>query len=133
MALRTARKLAVLMVREFQPYGATWAQLKRKSGMKPTTYKRAFNWATERKWFVGGGEQGAPYYLNPDGCWRAALDSAVGPENRSTGVVERSCDAETGTNGPSGPSLDPKAKNHLALINEAIWHVDQDQKKRSSG
>ena len=71
--MRTARKLAALMVREFQPYGATWAELKNKSGMAPTTYKRAFKWATERKWFVGGGKQGAAYYLNRDGCWRAAL------------------------------------------------------------
>ena len=63
--MRTARKLVVLMVEEFQPYGATWAELMHESGMKPTAYKRAFNFATERKWFVGGGGQGKPYYLNP--------------------------------------------------------------------
>jgi hypothetical protein len=27
MSLRRARELVVLMVREFQPYGATWAEL----------------------------------------------------------------------------------------------------------
>jgi hypothetical protein len=81
MALRTARQLVVLMAKEFQ-YGATWGELHKKSGLKPTAYKRAFNFATERKWLVGGGKQGVPYYLNPDGCWRAALDPSRFSVNR---------------------------------------------------
>ena len=36
-----ARELVVLMAKEFQPYGATWAELMHKSGLKPTAYKRA--------------------------------------------------------------------------------------------
>jgi hypothetical protein len=107
MALRTARKLVVLMVREFQPYGATWAELKDKSGIPPTSYKRAFNWAMGRKWFVGGGKQGAPYYLNPDGCWRAALGPAQsGP---SSGLVRTLGEVDS----------------RLTTMSEAIQHVDQ--------
>ena len=107
MGLRRARELVALMAREFQPYGATWAELKRKSGIPPTSYKRAFNFATERKWFVGGGKQGAAYNLNPDGCWRAALGPAQ-----------------------SGPSSDPvrtlgEVDSRLTTMSEAIQHVDQ--------
>jgi hypothetical protein len=111
MGLRRARELVVLMAKEFQPYGATWAELMHKSGSKPTSYKRAFNWAVDRKWFVGGGEQGAAYYLNPDGCWRAALGPAQ-----------------------SGPSSDPvrtldsnsnKIDSVVALASEAIRFVDR--------
>ena len=122
MALRRARQLVVLMAKEFQPYGATWAELKNKSGIPPTSYKRAFNRATEMKWFVGGGKQGAAYNLNPDGCWRAALfPGPIGPE----------FNPETETNGPNADpvrTLD-KADSHLALMSEAIQYVDQ--KKRS--
>ena len=122
MGLRRARELVALMAREFQPYGATWAELMHKSGIPPTSYKQAFNWATEMKWFVGGGKQGAAYNLNPDGCWRAALfPGPIGPE----------CNPETETNGPSADlvrTLD-KAERHLALISAAI--ADIDQKKRN--
>ena len=38
MGLRRARELVVLMAKEFQPYGATWAELMHKSGSKPTSY-----------------------------------------------------------------------------------------------
>jgi hypothetical protein len=117
MGLRRARELVVLMAKEFQPYGATWAELMHKSGSKPTSYKRAFNWAMGKKWFVGGGKQGAAYYLNPDGCWRAA----PGPAS-------------------SGPSSDPvrtldsnssKIDSIVVLASEAIRYADQ--KKRSEG
>ena len=135
MGMRRARQLVVLMAREFQPYGATWAELKKKSGMARTTFKRGFNFAKERKWFVGGGEQNKPFFLNPDGCWREAL---LGPDGlyRSVGVVKSSSDAETGLSGPSEPSsvpLDPKAESILATMSEAIQHVDQNQKKRNQG
>ena len=119
MGLRGARQLVVLMATEFQSYGATWGELRDKSGLKPTSYKRAFNWATGMKWLVGGGRQGKAYHLNPDGCWRAALSPAthVGP----------SFDPETETNGPSSDLVRTlgKVDGHLATISEAIQHVDQ--------
>ena len=115
--MRTARKLVVLMVEEFQPYGATWAELMHKSGMKPTAYKRAFNFATERKWFVGGGGQGKPYYLNPDGSWRAALGPAyAGADKRmnmNVDPVGPNLQSETWSSGPSSvvvQTLDPNSK-----------------------
>jgi len=46
MGLRTARKLTALMVTEFQPYGATWAELKKKSGMTRPSFKRALEGST---------------------------------------------------------------------------------------
>ena len=127
MGLRRARELVVLMVKQFQPYGATWAELMEKSGMAPTTYKRALNWTVERKWFVGGGKQGAAYNLNPDGCWRAAL----APPDITTDPVNPVLTSETRTDGPSLDLVRPlgEAESHLALMNEAIAHVDQ--KKRS--
>jgi len=116
MGLRRARELVVLMAKEFQPYGATWAELMHKSGSKPTSYKRAFNWAVDRKWFVGGGKRGELYYLNPDGCWRAAL----GP-------------AQSGPNADPIRTLDPHSNidSVVALASEAIRYADQ--KKRSEG
>ena len=125
MTLRRARQLVVLMGGEFQPYGATWAELKNKSGMARTTFKRGFNWATERKWFVGGGGQNKPFFLNPDGSWRRALD----PDGVGTNF-----NSAIGTGGPgSGPAWtgDEKVDSHLALMSEAIQQVDQNQKKRS--
>ena len=92
--------------------------------------RRAFNWATERKWFVGGGKQGAPYYLNSNGCWRAALEPDRGGR---LGIVGHSFDPEAGSGGRSSDLaqiMDPDSKidSSLALISEAIQHVDQ--KKR---
>jgi hypothetical protein len=112
------------MAKEFQPYGATWAELRDKSGLKPTAYKRAFNFATDRKWFVGGGKRGEPYYLNPDGCWRTAL----GPSYRA--AVERNSHSEIGSSGPdAGPiqTLDPDRKidSIVALASEAILHANE--------
>jgi hypothetical protein len=132
MGLRTARKLTVLMVTEFQPYGATWAELKKKSGMTRPSYKRAFNRAKEMKWFVGGGGQGKPYYLNPDGCWRAALE----PTRSPVSSVKSNLHSETGE---SEPGLNPartlyptsKIDSVVALASEAIRYVDQ--KKRREG
>src|SRR6516165_8315237 len=125
MGLRRARELVALMVNEFQPYGATWAELQKKSGLKPTAYKRAFNFATERNWFVGGGGQGKPYCLNPNGCWRAAL----GPWFL-TGSSESNLQPETWSGGPSSDpvqTLDPNSKidSVVALASEAIRYVDQ--------
>ena len=126
MGLRRARELVVLMAREFQPYGATWAELMHKSGLKPTAYKRAFNFATERNWFVGGGGQGKPYCLNPNGCWRAAL----GP-----GFLTRSSESnlqlKTWSSGLSSDpvqTLDPNSKidGVVALASEAIQHANND-------
>jgi len=95
-----------------------------------TAYKRAFNFATERKWFVGGGKRGEPYYLNPDGCWRAAL----GPAYRTADPVESNLHPEIGSSGPDVDqigTLDPNSKidRIVALASEAIRYVDQ--KKRS--
>jgi len=118
MGLRRARELVVLMAKEFQPYGATWTELKKKSGMARTTFKRGFNWAKERKWVVGGGEQNKPFFL---------MDSDL-PLNITVGIVKPVSDTETGTSGPSGPGsvpLDPEAESHLALMSEAIQFVDQ--------
>jgi hypothetical protein len=121
MGLRRARELVVLMVREFQPYGATWAELMHKSGLKPTAYKRAFNYATGQKWFVGGGGQGKPYYLNRDGCWRAALgpvflSSPVGPDVQS----------ETRSGGLSSDAVQTlNADSIVALASEAIRHANK--------
>ena len=111
MGLRRARELVVLMAKEFQPYGATWAELMHKSGIKPTSYKRAFNWAADRKWFVGGGKQGAAYYLNPDGCWRAALGPAQsGPSSDPVRTL-----------GSSSSNID----SVVALASEAIRFADR--------
>ena len=126
MGLRRARELVVLMVKEFQPYGATWAELMHKSGSKPTSYKRAFNYATEKKWFVGGGKQGAPYNLNPDGSWKAALGV-----DRAVASVKSNLHTETETDGPSSDpvrTLDSDSSNIdsiVALASEAIRYVDQ--------
>ena len=126
MGLRRARELVVLMVKEFQPYGATWAELMHKSGLKPTAYKRAFNFAMERKWFVGGGKRGEPYYLNPDGSWRAAL----GPAYRSADPSESNLHPDIGSGGPNAAliqTLDPNSKidRIVALASDAIRYVDQ--------
>jgi hypothetical protein len=125
MALRTARQLVVLMVQEFQPYGATWAELRKKSGLKPTAYKRAFNFATERKWLVGGGGRGELYCLNPDGCWRAAL----GPVFLAASV-EPNLHPEIGSSGPNADpiqTLDPNSKidDVVAVASEAIQHANK--------
>jgi hypothetical protein len=114
------------MAKEFQPYGATWAELMHKSGSKPTSYKRAFNFAIDRKWFVGGGKQGAPYNLNPDGSWKAALGV-----DRSMVSVKSGVRAETETDGPSSDpvrALDlssSKIDSAVALASEAIRYADQ--------
>ena len=126
MGLRRARELVVLMAKEFQPYGATWAELKHKSGSKPTSYKRAFNYATEKKWFVGGGKQGAPYNLNPDGSWKAALGV-----DTTVASVKSNFHTETGALGLSSDpvrTLDSDSSNIdsiVALASEAIRYVDQ--------
>jgi hypothetical protein len=115
----------VLMTKEFQPHGATWSELQKKSGLKPTAYKSAFNFATDRKWLVGGGKRGELYCLNPDGSWRAALvpstlaariGSGVHPEVRS---VRPDADLNQ--------TLDPNSKidRIVALASEAIRYVDQ--------
>ena len=120
MGLRRARELVVLMAREFQPYGATWAQLKNKSGMARTTFKRGFDFAKERKWFVGGGGQNKPFFLNPDGSWRASLN----PDG-----VGSSLAPETVTGGPSSVPAwtgDSKIDRIIALASEAIQHANED-------
>jgi hypothetical protein len=121
--MRTARQLVVLMVNEFQPYGATWAELQKKSGLKPTAYKRAFNFATDRKWFLGGGGQGKPYFLNPDGSWRAALGLYVR-------VAGSGLQPETWSSGPSSDvvqTLDPDSRvdRIITLASEAIRHANE--------
>jgi hypothetical protein len=119
MGLRRARELVVLMAKEFQPYGATWAQLKNKSGMARTTFKRGFDFAKERKWFVGGGGQNKPFFLNPDGSWRASLNpDGVGP----------SLAPETVTGGPSSVPAwtgDSKIDRIITLASEAIQHANK--------
>ena len=120
MGLRRARQLVVLMAKEFQPYGATWAQLKNKSGMARTTFKRGFDFAKDRNWFVGGGGQNKPFFLNPDGSWRRALNpDRVGP----------SLAPETVTGGPSSVPAwtgDSKIDRIIALASEAIQHANED-------
>ena len=123
MGLRRARELVALMVNEFQPYGATWAELQKKSGLKPTAYKRAFNFATDSKWFVGGGGQGKPYFLNPDGSWRAALGLYLR-------VAGPSLQPETWSNGPGSDvvqTLDPDSRvdRIITLASEAIRHANE--------
>ena len=133
MGLRRARELVVLMAKEFQPYGATWAELMHKSGSKPTSYKRAFNFAMERKWFVGGGKRGELYYLNPDGCWRAALGPV--PARRSADAAAKSdSHPELRAGEPDVDlirTLDPDSNidSVVALASDAIRYVDQ--KKRN--
>jgi hypothetical protein len=121
MGLRRARELVALMVKE--PYGATWAELMHKSGLKPTAYKRAFNFATERKWLVGGGGQGKPYFLNPDGSWRAALGLYLR-------VAGPSLQPETWSSGPGSDvvqTLDPDSTvdRIITLASEAIRHANK--------
>jgi len=120
MGLRRARELVRLMATEFQPYGATWAELKNKSGMARTTFKRGFDFAKDRNWFVGGGGQNKPFFLNPDGSWRRALNpDRVGP----------SLAPETVTGGPSSVPAwtgDSKIDRIIALASEAIQHANED-------
>ena len=119
MGLRRARQLVELMVKEFQPYGATWAELMHKSGLKPTAYKRAFNFATDRKWFLGGGGQGKPYFLNPDGSWRAALGLYVR-------VAGSGLQPETWSSGPSSDAVQTLNPDSIvALASEAIRHANK--------
>jgi hypothetical protein len=130
MGLRRARELVMLMAKEFQPYGATWAELMHKSGSKPTSYKRAFNLAIARKWFVGGGKRGEAYYLNPDGCWRAALGPVLARR------TESNAHSDVRSSGPNADPIrtsDPNSNidSVVALASEAIRYVDQ--KKRSEG
>jgi hypothetical protein len=128
MSLRRARELVVLMVKEFQPYGATWSELHKKSGLKPTAYKRAFNFATDRKWFVGGGKRGELYCLNPDGSWRAALGPAyAGGADRINNATASSLQPAIGSNGPNADpiqALDPNSRI-VALASEAIRHANK--------
>jgi len=129
MGLRRARELVVLMAKEFQPYGAIWAELMHKSGSKPTSYKRAFNLAIARKWFVGGGKRGELYCLNPDGSWRAALGPVSARRSADAAVKSdshpepRSCEP----NVDPIRTLDPDSKidRIVALASEAIRYVDQ--------
>jgi hypothetical protein len=126
MGLRRARELVVLMAKEFQPYGASWAELMHKSGSKPTSYKRAFNFAIARKWFVGGGKQGAPYNLNSDGSWKAALGVDI-----AAASVKSNFRTETGSLGLSSDpvrtldSNSSKIDTVVALASEAIRYADQ--------
>jgi hypothetical protein len=118
------------MAKEFQLYGATWAELMHKSGLKPTSYKRAFNLAIARKWFVGGGRRGEAYHLNPDGSWRAALgplNSAVDQSNSHPEI------RSGGLNSDPIRTLNPNSDidSIVALASEAIRYVDQ--KKRNQG
>jgi hypothetical protein len=120
MALRTARQLVVLMVNEFQLYGTTWSELHKKSGLKPTAYKRAFNFAMEQNWFVGGGgKKGAPYYLNPDGCWRAALGPRTLTDQSGSGLPPEI--------GSARPNTDPMQTldRIVASASEAIRHANK--------
>jgi hypothetical protein len=77
----------------------------------------------ETKMVVGGGKQGAPYYLNPDGCWRAAL---LGPSHDARDELR--FDSMAGTAEPGSAPVraldDPKVDRHLALISEAIYDID---------
>jgi hypothetical protein len=105
------------MAKEFQPYGATWAELKNKSGMARMTFKRGFNFAKERNWLVGGGGRNKPFFLNPDGSWRVSLDpDRVGPS------------IEIGTSDPDPvPSWTGNSKldRIITLASEVIRHVDK--------
>ena len=112
------------MVTEFQPYGATWAELKKKSGMTRPSYKRAFNRAKEMKWFVGGGGQRKPYYLNPDGRWRAALEPSPVSSVKSN-LHPETRDSEPGLNPVRASDPNSKVDSIVALASEAIRYVDQ--------
>ena len=130
MGLRRARQLVVLMAKEFQPYGATWSELRDKSGLKPTAYKVAFNYTRDRKWLIGGGGEGKPYYLNPDGCWNAALGPAYAGVNNSVSPAGSGLQTEIWSCRPSSDpiqTLDPNSKidRIVALASEAIRYVDQ--------
>src|SRR5262249_47487493 len=73
---RKARELVEIMVQHF-PDGATWSQLRDKSRMKPSTYKRALACARRETWLVERkGRKG--YNLNPDGCWKEKEGSESG-------------------------------------------------------
>jgi hypothetical protein len=91
-----------------------------KSGLKPTAYKRAFNFATEREWFLGGGGQGKPYYLNPNGSWRTALGPGF-----LTGPNDSNLHPETGSTGPGSDVVQTKIDGTVALASEAIRHANK--------
>jgi hypothetical protein len=64
----------VRVLSEHFPVGATYTQLKDKSGLQKTTFISGLNCATnEKKWIVGGRGQRCRYLLNPDGSWKAAV------------------------------------------------------------
>jgi hypothetical protein len=124
MGLRRARELVVLMVREFQPSsfqpgGATWAELMKKSGMKESTYQRALDWCTDHEWFVGGGGRDFRYDLNPDGKWKAAFRSPS-PDAEAM-EVKKSPSVKASWGLAEGDSND----SIVALASEAIRHANK--------
>src|SRR5262249_16376382 len=100
---RPARTLVELMLKDFQPNGTTWTQLKDKSGMSTTSFKRAFNYGMGLEWFVGGGGRNQRYNLNPNGGWKAAI-SGSGPELGPRVHPYRGVD-------PMDPNLDPTIRS----------------------
>ena len=116
-----ARGLVELVFKEFQPRGATWAQLMKKSGMKETTYQRALDWCTDHEWLVGGGGRNLKYNLNPDGKWKEAFRSSIREEMKAM-EAKKSPSSKASWGLGSG---DDKVDRHLALISEAIHDVDE--------
>ena len=73
---RHAKALVKLMVEQF-PEGATSTEFQKASGLAERTFMRALAWAKHARWFVGGGNRGVRYNLNPDGCWNSSLPPSL--------------------------------------------------------
>jgi len=109
---RKARELVEIMVQHF-PDGATWSQLRDKSGMTVSTYKRAFACARRETWLVDRkGRKG--YNLNPDGCWKekeSESGSALGPKVHPYRGVDPIGPKQAGANGPDWTQVGPLDPN----------------------
>jgi hypothetical protein len=70
-----------------------------------------------KQWIVGGGGKGRRYSLNPNGCWKEAL------QDYSISAIEQ---AGSISNQSAGPIMEQCwTDSHLALISEAIQDIDQ--------
>ena len=109
---RKARELVEIMVQHF-PDGATWSQLRDKSGMTVSTYKRAFACARRETWLVDRkGRKG--YNLKPDGCSKekeSESGSALGPRVHPYRGVDPIGPKQAGANGPDWTQVGPLDPN----------------------
>ena len=120
----SARELVKVMAQHF-PYGTTSGKLKEQykkdTGLKKQTYYNALEIAKVKQWIMGGGgKKGQRYCLNPNGCWQEVMRSVSISGTEQVGPI---------SNQSIGPIPERHwTDSHLALMSEALQHIDQ--KKR---